>query len=101
MAARARVRAPAPLPILLFEQVPAHDIPIVATWWRAAARSPSRLGVAESGLAPRVRAAIKEPIKPVVVAGAAVPPADRHRRREWTSRRLPIPIYFPGDAGAT
>jgi UbiD family decarboxylase len=56
------------------------------------------LGVGESALAAEYARRIKEPVKPVVV------PDPPFRERVLTGEavdlgRLPIPLYFPGDAG--
>jgi 2,5-furandicarboxylate decarboxylase 1 len=85
-------------PILLFEQVVGHDIPIVANVVASRRALAWALGVAERDLAVEYARRIKEHVKPVVV------PDPPFRQRVLTGEavdltRLPIPEYFPGDAG--
>jgi UbiD family decarboxylase len=85
-------------PILLFERVVGHDIPIVANVVASRRALAFALGVSERELAAEYARRIKEPIKPVVLADAPF------RERVSTGdaldlRALPIPLYFPGDAG--
>jgi UbiD family decarboxylase len=85
-------------PILVFEKVGDHDIPIVCNVVASRAALAFALGVDERGLAPEYARRIKDYVKPVVVAD---PP---FRQRVLTGpaldlARLPIPRYFPGDAG--
>jgi UbiD family decarboxylase len=85
-------------PILLLERVQGSDIPIVCNVVASRRALAWALGVPESGLAVEYARRIKDPIKPVVVAD---PP---FRQRVLTGpeldlARLPIPTYFPGDAG--
>jgi 2,5-furandicarboxylate decarboxylase 1 len=85
-------------PILLLEQVRGSDIPIVCNVVASRRALAFALGVPEAGLALEYARRIKDPIKPVVVAD---PP---FRQRVLTGpdldlARLPIPTYFPGDAG--
>ncbi len=85
-------------PILLFEQVAGHDIPIIANVVASRRALAFALGVAESALAAEYARRIKDPIKPVGLAEAPF------RERVFTGealdlRALPIPLYFPGDAG--
>jgi len=85
-------------PILVLEQVRGFDIPIVCNVVASRRALAFALGVPESQLAPEYARRIKEPMKPAVVSD---PP---FRRRVLTGReldlaRLPIPTYFPGDAG--
>lgn len=85
-------------PVLLFEQVQGHDIPIVCNVLASRRGLAFALGVPESALAVEYARRIKETIKPVVRAEAPF-----HRRvlagGEVDLGRLPIPTYFPGDAG--
>ena len=85
-------------PILLFERVTGHDLPIVANAVASRRALAFALGVEERALAAEYARRIKEPIKPVVLPD---PPF-----REFVTtgaavdlERLPIPLYFPGDAG--
>jgi UbiD family decarboxylase len=85
-------------PVLLLERVQGSDIPIVCNVVASRRALAFGLGVPEPGLALEYARRIKDPIKPVVVAD---PP---FRQRVLTGRdldlaRLPIPTYFPGDAG--
>ncbi len=85
-------------PILFFEKVAGHDIPIVANVVASRRALAFALGVDERGLAAEYARRIKEYQKPVVVADPAF------RARVVTGdavslEALPIPVYFPGDAG--
>ena len=84
--------------MLLFEQVTGYDIPIVANVVASRRALAFALGVPESALAAEYARRIKEPLKPVVVAD----PPFRHRVVTGDAvdlAALPIPLYFPGDAG--
>jgi UbiD family decarboxylase len=85
-------------PILLLEQVHGFDIPIVCNVVASRGALAFALGVPEAGLAVEYARRIKDPIKPVVIAD---PPF--HQRvvtgPALDLARLPIPTYFPGDAG--
>jgi len=85
-------------PILLFEQIAGHDIPIVANVVASRRALAFALGVEEGALAAEYARRIKEPIKPVVLADA---PFREHvvTGEALDLGRLPIPYYFPGDAG--
>jgi UbiD family decarboxylase len=85
-------------PILLLERVQGSDIPIVCNVVASRRALAFALGVPEAGLALEYARRIKDPIKPVIVAD---PP---FRQTVITGpgldlARLPIPTYFPGDAG--
>jgi UbiD family decarboxylase len=85
-------------PVLLFEQVTGYDIPIVCNAVASRRALACALGVDERSLAGEYARRIMEHQKPVVVAD---PP---FRRRVVTGDAvdldaLPIPYYFPGDAG--
>ncbi len=85
-------------PILFFEKVAGHDIPIVANVVASRRALAFALGVDERGLAAEYARRIKKYQKPVVVADPAF------RARVVTGdavslEALPIPVYFPGDAG--
>ena len=86
-------------PILLFERVQGSDIPIICNVVASRRALAFALGVAESGLAVEYARRIKDVIKPVVVPD---PPFHTHvlRGGDVDLGRLPIPTYFPGDAGA-
>ncbi len=85
-------------PILIFERVDGYDIPIVANVVASRRALAFALGVPESALAAEYGRRIKEHVKPVVDTD---PP---FRDRVVTGddvdlTALPIPLYFPGDAG--
>lgn len=85
-------------PVLLFENVDGTDIPIVANVVASRRALAFAMAVDESRLAAEYARRLTDTIKPVVVAD---PP---FRARVLTGRdadlgRLPIPVYFPGDAG--
>jgi UbiD family decarboxylase len=85
-------------PILFFERVAGHDIPIVANVVASRRALAFALGASAGGLAAEYARRIAAPIKPEVVAE---PP---FQRRILTGdavdlAALPIPVYFPGDAG--
>jgi len=85
-------------PILVLEQVRGFDLPIVCNVIASRRALAFALGVPEAQLALEYSRRLKDPIKPVTVGD---PP---FRRRVLTGAeldlaRLPIPTYFPGDAG--
>jgi len=85
-------------PVLIFERVAGYDIPIVANVVASRQALAFALGVPEGALAGEYARRIKAPIKPVVVAE----PPFRHRVLTGDAvdlTTLPIPLYFPGDAG--
>jgi len=85
-------------PILLFEKVSGGDMPIVANVVASRRALAWALGVPEPRLALEYARRIKDTIKPNVVA--SVPFRERVLTgSELDLRRLPIPTYFPGDAG--
>jgi UbiD family decarboxylase len=85
-------------PILFFEAVRGHDIPVLANAVASRQALAFALGVPERRLAAEYARRIKEYVKPV-----AVPDPPFHRRvitgEALDLRALPIPTYFPGDAG--
>src|SRR5207253_428788 len=85
-------------PILVFEKIVGADMPVVANVVASRRALAWALGVPESRLALEYAGRIKDTIKPNVVARAAF-----HERvltgADLDLRRLPIPTYFPGDAG--
>jgi 2,5-furandicarboxylate decarboxylase 1 len=85
-------------PVLLFERVRDYDIPIVCNVLASRRALAFALGVREGALATEYARRIKETLKPVVVDEAPF----RHRvltGKDVDLRALPIPTYFPGDAG--
>jgi 2,5-furandicarboxylate decarboxylase 1 len=85
-------------PILLFERVQGHDIPILANVVASRRALAAALGVPESRLAVEYARRIKDVLKPTVVSD---PPFAQHiaKGADVDLRTLPIPTYFPGDAG--
>jgi 2,5-furandicarboxylate decarboxylase 1 len=85
-------------PILLLERVRGSDIPIVCNVVASRRALAFALGVDEARLAVEYARRIKDPIKPIVVGD----PPFRQRvlaGPDLDLARLPIPTYFPGDAG--
>jgi UbiD family decarboxylase len=85
-------------PILIFDHVAGHDIPIVCNVVASRRALAFALGVDERGLAAEYARRIKDYVKPVVVPD----PPFRHRTLTGPAldlATLPIPRYFPGDAG--
>jgi UbiD family decarboxylase len=85
-------------PILLFEKVIGSDIPVVCNAVASRRALAFALGVAEGALPGEYARRLKDPIKPVVVADAPFR-ARVLRGEQLDLTRLPIPLYFPGDAG--
>lgn len=85
-------------PILIFERVEGHDIPIVANVVASRRALAFALGVPETRLAAEYARRLKETLKPAVVSDA--PFTERVLTgADVDLGRLPIPTYFPGDAG--
>jgi UbiD family decarboxylase len=85
-------------PVLFFEKVLGADIPIVCNVVASRRALAFALGVTESTLPAEYARRLTEPIKPVVVAQAPFR-AQVTRGAQVDLTRLPIPTYFPGDAG--
>jgi len=85
-------------PVLFFEKVVGADIPIVCNVVASRRALGFALGVTESALPVEYARRLTEPIKPVVVARAPFR-AQVARGLQVDLTRLPIPTYFPGDAG--
>jgi UbiD family decarboxylase len=85
-------------PVLLFEKVAGSDIPIIANAVASRRALAFALDTTERGLAAEYARRIKDHIKPVIVAD---PPfrARVLRGADVDLGVLPIPEYFPGDAG--
>jgi len=85
-------------PVLLFEEVRGHDVPLVCNVLASRRALAFALGVPERDLAREYARRITERRKPVVVPD---PPFHRRvlRGDAVDLARLPIPRYFPGDAG--
>jgi UbiD family decarboxylase len=85
-------------PILLFERVIGHEMPIIANVVASRRALAFALGAPEGALAATYARRIKEPIKPVAVSD----PPFRYTVLIGDAvdlTALPIPVYFPGDAG--
>ncbi len=85
-------------PILMFERIAGYDMPIVCNVVASRRALAFALGVDERGLAAEYARRIKDHVKPVVVPDPPV----RHRTVTGSAMdlaKLPIPRYFPGDAG--
>ena len=85
-------------PILMFDRIAGYDIPIVCNVVASRRALAFALGVDERGLAAEYARRIKDHVKPVVVPD----PPFRHRTLTGPAMdlaSLPIPRYFPGDAG--
>src|SRR6266404_7706734 len=85
-------------PIIVFDRIAGHEIPIVGNVLASRRALAFALGVDERGVAAEYARRIKDHVKPVVVPD----PPFRHRVLTGPSldlTRLPIPRYFPGDAG--
>jgi UbiD family decarboxylase len=85
-------------PVLLFERVRGHDIPVVANVVASRQALAFALGVAPADLAREYARRLTDRVKPVVLAEA--PFHERvERGADVDVTALPIPRYFPGDAG--
>jgi UbiD family decarboxylase len=85
-------------PVLLFEQVRGHSIPVVSNVMASRKGLATALGVGETELPESYAARLKEPVKPVVLARAPFA-VDVRRGEAADLGALPIPTYFPGDGG--
>ena len=85
-------------PILLFENVHGHTIPIICNVMASRRALAFALGVEEAQMPLEYARRLKEYIKPVV----ARDPPFRHtilKGEQVDLSKLPIPTYFPGDGG--
>jgi UbiD family decarboxylase len=85
-------------PVLLFESVRGFDTPVVGNVMASRAALASALGVAESELPHEYARRLRDTVKPVVRDEPPFPV----RRIEGDALdlgRLPLPLYYPGDAG--
>src|SRR5437867_10189845 len=85
-------------PILIFEKVADHDVPVVCNVVASRGALAFALGVDERALAAEYARRIKEHVKPIVVPKAPF----GHRVLTGGAldlAKLPMPLYFPGDAG--
>ncbi len=85
-------------PVLLFEQVRGHSIPVVSNVMASRRGLAAALGVGEAQLPETYAARLKEPVKPVVLERPPFP-VDVRRGDAVDLGSLPIPTYFPGDGG--
>jgi UbiD family decarboxylase len=85
-------------PVLIFEQVRGHSIPVVSNVMASRRGLATALGVGESELPETYAARLKEPLKPVVLG--RLPFAVHAQTGDAADLgALPIPTYFPGDGG--
>jgi UbiD family decarboxylase len=86
-------------PIVLFEKIVGHDIPIIANVMASRRVFAFALGVAEAEMPFEYARRLKEYVKPVVVKD---PPFHRTilTGDQVDLAKLPVPTYFPGDGGA-
>ncbi|PYN81803.1 MAG: UbiD family decarboxylase [Candidatus Rokuibacteriota bacterium] len=85
-------------PILFFDRITGHDMPMVCNVVASRRALAWALGVDERALAAEYARRIKDHVKPVVVPT----PPFRHRTLSGAAldlAALPMPRYFPGDAG--
>src|ERR1700736_1328521 len=85
-------------PVLFFERVRGHSIPVVSNVMASRRGLATALGVGAAEVADTYAARLKEPVKPVVLERAPFP-VDVRRGAAVDLGALPIPIYFPGDGG--
>src|SRR5438034_1794891 len=86
-------------PVLIFEQVRGHSIPVISNVMASRKGLATALGVSETELPAAYAARLKEPVKPVVLPRAPFS-VDVRRDEAVDLGALPIPTYFPGDGGA-
>lgn len=85
-------------PILIFENIVGHDIPVISNVMASRRVFAFALGVEEARMPFEYARRLKEYIKPVVVQD----PPFHHRiltGGQVDLSKLPIPTYFPGDGG--
>jgi 2,5-furandicarboxylate decarboxylase 1 len=85
-------------PVLFFERVRGHAIPVVSNVMASRRGLATALGVGEAELPETYAARLKEPVKPVVLERPPFP-VDVRRGAAVDLGALPIPTYFPGDGG--
>jgi 2,5-furandicarboxylate decarboxylase 1 len=86
------------VPILFFERVTGSDIPVIANVMASRRVYAYALGTDVAGMPQEYARRLKHHVKPVLVDD----PPFRHTTltgEDADIRRLPIPTYFPGDAG--
>jgi 2,5-furandicarboxylate decarboxylase 1 len=86
-------------PVLIFEKIRGHTIPVVSNVMASRRGLATALGVDEARLPEEYARRLKEPVKPVVLERPPFP-VDVHRGEDAVDlATLPIPTYFPGDGG--
>jgi UbiD family decarboxylase len=85
-------------PVLFFEHVRGHSIPVVANVMASRRGLATALGVDPAELPEAYARRLKEPLKPVVLDRAPFP-VDVRPGDAADLGALPIPTYFPGDGG--
>src|SRR5215510_2133071 len=86
-------------PVLIFEKIRGHTIPVVSNVMASRRGLATALGVDEARLPEEYARRLKEPVKPVVLERPPFP-VDVHRGEDTVDlATLPIPTYFPGDGG--
>ena len=85
-------------PVLIFEQVRGHSIPIVSNVMASRRGLAMALGVDIAQLPEEYAKRLKEPLKPVVLDRPPFP-LEVRRGDAVDLGALPIPTYFPGDGG--
>lgn len=85
-------------PVLLFESVRGHAMPIVANVMASRRGLALGLGVEEGQLPAEYARRLKKGIKPVVLDRPPFP-VEARRGEAADLAALPIPTYFPGDGG--
>jgi 2,5-furandicarboxylate decarboxylase 1 len=86
-------------PVLIFEQVRGHSIPVVSNVMASRRGLATALSVGEAELPEEYAKRLKEPLKPVVLDRPPFPVDVQRGDGAVDLGALPIPTYFPGDGG--
>jgi 2,5-furandicarboxylate decarboxylase 1 len=86
-------------PVLIFEQVRGHSIPVVSNVMASRRGLAMALSVGEAELPEAYAKRLKEPLKPVVLDRPPFPVDVQRGDGAVDLGALPIPTYFPGDGG--
>ncbi len=86
-------------PVLIFEQVRGHSIPVVSNVMASRRGLAMALSVGEAELPEEYAKRLKEPLKPVVLDRPPFPVDVQRGDGAVDLGALPIPTYFPGDGG--
>ena len=86
-------------PVLIFEQVRGHSIPVVSNVMASRRGLAMALSVGETELPEEYAKRLKEPLKPVVLDRPPFPVDVQRGDGAVDLGALPIPTYFPGDGG--